>query len=621
MATPGIVELLRQRVVFADGAMGTMLYQHGAFLNTCFDELNLTNPRLVKRVHDGYVEAGSDFIETNTFGANEYKLARFGLADKVEAINAAAVEIARQSAGEAVLVAGAVGPLGVGHGATNALLAGQYVQAFARQIKALAQAGVDFLVLETFSHPDELRTAIRAAREVCDLPVVAQMSITEDNETIYGHPLGAAFYHVSREPNVVAVGLNCSIGPSVMLESLKLLRGITDKPIAIQPNAGLPQEVDGRKMYMCTSEYMAEYAKRFFEHGARIIGGCCGTTPDHIRQIVRAVGAMDRAMHRTEKPRIAAGAAEPAKGRTPVPLAQRSRIGAKLAAGEKWCSIELTPPKGVELTDLEAKVQLCAQHGIDAINVPDGPRASSRLSPLVTAVKVQQAGDVEAILHVCCRDKNILSLQADMLGAEAMGVKNVLIITGDPPKLGDYPDATAVFDVDSVALTGVVRNLNRGLDIGGGELAKGLSLVIGVGANPAASDLARETDRFRRKVDAGAEFAVTQPVFDPAVLLRFLDATAAFAIPVVAGIWPFTSYKNAEFMANEVPGVVVPPPLLDRMSRSKTREQGRAIGVEIAREMIEAVRDRVAGLAVSAPFGNVHIALATLGKIDISELQ
>jgi homocysteine S-methyltransferase len=618
MGNKRLSELLSQRVVLSDGAMGTMLYQYGVFLNACFDELNVSNPGLVKKVHEGYVSAGVDFIETNTFGANEVKLAKYGLAEQVEKINQAGVRIARQCAGDMVLVAGAMGPLGY-ELTPNSLE--QAKKAYQKQAMALAGAGADFLLLETFSNTDGLLLAIHSARDVTDIEIVAQMTVNENNETIYGERIEHAIARVAAEPAVTAVGLNCSVGPSAMLGAFELIRAVTDKPISIQPNAGLPRQVEDRMLYMCTPEYMAEYAKRFFEKGARIIGGCCGTTPDHIKEIVRAVRSMDKAAAARVQVVVEAAVRPAAVSEVrQTPLAEKSRWGARIAAGEKVTTIEITPPKGLDIEPILDKAKLCAEFGVDAINIPDGPRASSRLSPLVTAIKIQQAADIEAILHFCCRDRNLIGMQSDMLGAAAIGVRNILVITGDPPKMGDYPQATGVFDMDSIALTGVIRNLNRGIDIGGGAFSPPAGLAMGVGANPVAAQMSRELDRFRRKVEAGAEFAITQPVFDVRTLFDFLDAIEPYKIPVIAGIWPFTSLKNAEFMANEVPGVVVPKELLTRMSEPKTKEQARATGVQIAREMIEEITGRVAGFAVSAPFGNVRIALAVLGKIGIEEI-
>ena len=620
MTRDSLLTILSERVLVGDGAMGTMLYQHGVFLNSCFDELNLTSPRLVQEIHESYVEAGADFIETNTFGANEVKLGKFGLADKVEQINQAAVEIARESAMGQVLVAGAMGPLGRQITEHGGLTTEQAAAAFVRQARALAETGADLLIMETFSRTEELLLAAGAVHEIIDLPIIAQLTVNERNETIYGERIDLAVARVAALPGVTVVGLNCSVGPSDMLGSLELIRNVVDKPISVQPNAGLPRQVEGRMLYMCTPEYMAEYAKRFFEKGARVIGGCCGTTPEHLSEIARAVHSVDKAATGRSSSVITVDKPVRPRGTEQTPLAEKSQLGAALAQGRKITAIELTPPRGVDTNSIIEKARLCAELGVDAINIPDGPRASSRLSPLVTAVEIQRNADLETILHFCCRDRNLIGMQSDILGASAIGLKNILVITGDPPKLGDYPHATGVFDMDSIALTDVIAKLNFGLDIGGNKFSPSTSLTIGVGANPIAVDFDREVERFRQKVEAGAEYAITQPVFDPEMLLKFLDSTKSCEIPVVAGIWPFTSYKNAEFMANEVPGVVVPDNLLERISTAQTREEGRKLGIEIAREMIEAISDHVAGFAVSAPFGNVRTALAVLGKIDINDL-
>jgi methionine synthase I (cobalamin-dependent)/5,10-methylenetetrahydrofolate reductase len=610
-----LAQILESGILIGDGAMGTILYSHGVFLNACFEELNLNNQALIKRVHDSYVAAGVDFIETNTFGGNEFKLGKFGLADKVEQINAEGVSVARRSAAARndVLVAGAMGPLGFSVEPIGQLTRRQAFDAFAKQAGALKKGGVDFLLLETFTDPNELLIAIEAVQST-ELPIVAQMTVNEQQETIYGQKVQDVIRLIGGHDAVTAVGLNCSVGPAEMLSSLELIRDVTEKPISIQPNAGLPRQIDGRMLYMCTPEYMAEYAKRFFEKGARIIGGCCGTTPEHLKEIVKAVRPLHKAT--AVKPeKITASIERPiAIGQKPKSLAEKSRLGHKLATGQKVTMIELTPPRGVDISGVLEKVQQCAAAGIDAINIPDGPRASSRLSPMITAVKIQQSANIEAILHVCCRDRNIIGLQSDMLGAYAIGLRNVLLITGDPPKLGEYPDATAVFDLDSIALTRLVANLNMGIDIGSNAISPPTALTIAVGANPVSADLPREIERFKRKVDAGAEYAITQPIFDAASLLNFIEATKGYKIPIVAGIWPFSSFKNAEFMANEVPGVVVGKDLLERMSKAATRSDGIKLGVEIAQEIIEDIKDYVAGFAVSAPFGNIEAALAVLGK-------
>ena len=619
MTAKNIKNLIRKDILIGDGAMGTMLYERGVFLNTCFDELNLTSPQLVVNVHNEYIKAGCDFIETNTFGANAIKLAHFGLANSVSKINIAATELARQAAGSDILVAGAMGPIGTNNPNMNDTQKESAMEAFTEQAAALAAGGCDFLLLETFTTAAELEIAIAAAAAT-KLPIVAQLTCTEQLTTLFGTPIQNAIAQIAEYPEVSAVGLNCTLGPSDMLEALKLIRLVTDKPLSIQANAGLPRHVEGRTLYMCTPEYMAEYAKRFCENGATIIGGCCGTTPAHIQQIVRAVRPLAKAMDVNPTPlHIEVQETKPI-GKSPIDLTVKSRIGKKLATGEPITCIELTPPRGVDPNKAIESAIHCAEYGIDAINIPDGPRASARLSPLVTALKIDQAVDIETILHICCRDKNLIGLQSDLLGVQTMGLRNVLLITGDPPKLGDYPDATGVFDLDSIALTKLTDRLNRGLDIAGNELPQQLSLTIGVGANPVASELNREIERFKQKVAAGAEYVITQPVFDVDMFFEFQNAVKEYNIPFVAGIWPFTSYKNAEFMANEVPGVVVPTALLGRMSKATTREGGRRIGIEIAREMIEILTPHVAGFAVSAPFGNVRIALAALEKIDIDTI-
>jgi len=620
-------KLLSQRVVIGDGAMGTMLYSKGVFVNTCFDELNLTSPSLVKEIHQQYVNAGADFIETNTFGANEFKLARFGLADKVEQINSAAVKIAKETAGDKALVAGAVGPLGIDIAQGSRVSEKEIINAFANQIKALSQAGstsspqagVDFILLETFGNLKEILLAIKATGEVCELAIVAQMAINEYKETLYGDRLDTAMKSLSEIQQVVAVGLNCSLGPAAMLESLDVIKKATTKPISLQPNAGLPRTVDGRTLYMCTPEYMAEYAKRFYEKGVRIIGGCCGTTPEHIRQIVKTIRSIDRAAIRPAAVEVKPTVKQAVRQKA-AELKDKSKLGAKLAAGQKVITIEISPPKGADVSELLEKVRICERCGADCVNIPDGPRASSRLSAMITAIKIEQSCDIETILHFCCRDRNIIAMQSDLLGIHTVGLRNVLVITGDPPKLGEYPDATGVFDLDSIALTRVISDLNCGIDIAGNSFPSPTSLAVGVGANPVAADLKREIDRFKKKVEAGAEFAITQPVFDADSFLRFLDATKNCRIPVIAGIWPFTSFKNAEFMANEVPGVFVPKKILDRMAQTKDQKDSRRAGIEIARELMEQISDVTAGFAISAPFGNVKMALAAAGKIEIDKI-
>jgi methionine synthase I (cobalamin-dependent)/5,10-methylenetetrahydrofolate reductase len=591
-----------------DGAMGTMLYSRGLFLNVCYDELNLSHPDIIRDVHREYVRAGAEVIETNTFGANPVKLAQHGLAGDTEAINAAAVRIARDAAGTRAAVVGAIGPLGIRIEPFGETSLEEARQAFARQAAGLLAGGVDGFLLETFSDVEELRSAVDGVRLVSDLPIMAQMTVGEDGRTYFG-TAPADFGPALEAMGVDAVGVNCSVGPHGVLEAIEQLARVVTLPLTAMPNAGLPRDVGGRKMYMASPEYMASYAKRIVEAGARFVGGCCGTTPEHIKAMV---GFVQSASPRHATTVTAVHAAAP--GVASVPLGERSRLGAKLAAGEFVTTVEIVPPKGVDPAPMFAQVRALKAAGVDAVNVPDGPRAQSRMGALLSGLMIEREVGLEAVVHYACRDRNLLGMLSDLLGAAAAGLRNLLIITGDPPKMGPYPDATAVFDIDAIGLTNLVSRLNHGLDPGGNPIGAPTRFVIGVGVNPAAPDLERELSRLAWKVDAGAEYAVTQPVFDLDQLDRFLDRTARHELPIVAGIWPLVSLRNAEFLANEVPGISVPEAVLERMRRASAagREEGLAEGVRIAQEMLAAVRGRVQGVQIAAPLGRVPVALEVL---------
>ncbi len=597
--------LTRPDVVLFDGAMGTMLYSKGVFLNRCYDELVLSQPELVKEVHLEYVRAGAQILETNTFGANRPKLAAYGLADQVVAINRAAAEIARQAAGEGRYVAGSIGPLGLRLEPYGPTSFAEARQLFAEQARALADGGVDLFVLETFSDILEIQQALQAVREVCDLPIVAQMTVGEDLQTAYG-----------ASPEVVAdaldrwgadvIGLNCSVGPAKLLEAIERIEGRTDRPLSVQPNAGLPREVDGRKIYLSSPDYFGTYARRLAQAGVRFIGGCCGSTPEHIAKMHDALRAT--APGRAVVVQRAPEQAPPDVA--VVPLAERSRLAARIAAGQFVTSVEIVPPRGCDPARMLEGVRILRDAGVDAVNVPDGPRAQSRMGAIATALLIEREG-IEAVVHYTCRDRNLLGMMSDLLGAAALGLHNLLLVTGDPPKMGPYPSATAVFDIDSIGLTNMVTRLNMGLDIGGNPIGPPTSFLVGVGVNPGAVDLDQELRRLEWKVEAGAQFAITQPVFDPGQLESFLERIEGLRIPVVAGIWPLVSLRNAEFMANEVPGVIVPPGLIERMKQDG-REAQLHEGLAIAREMLERVGPYVQGVQVSAPFGRVELALEVL---------
>ncbi len=611
---PTLGDLLADgRVHVVDGAMGTMLYGRGVFLNVCYDELNLKQPDLVREIHREYVRAGAELLETNTFGANPVKLATHGLAAETERINAEAARLAREAAGGRAAVAGAIGPLGVRIEPFGEMSVAEAREAFVSQVRGLLTGGVDGFILETFSDVAELGAAFQAVRSLSDLPVIAQMTVGTDGKTHYGTD-PAVFGPELAAMGADVVGVNCSVGPHGVLEAVEKLARVVTLPLSAQPNAGLPREVADRKIYMASPEYMASYARRMVEAGARLVGGCCGTTPDHIRAIVGFVQSVSpRHVHTVSATPIAATAADP------IPLAERSHIGAKLAEGRFITTVEIVPPKGVDPAPMFAQVRLLKAAGVDAVNVPDGPRAQSRMGALLSALMIQREVGLEAVVHYACRDRNLLGMLSDLLGAAGAGIRNLLIITGDPPKMGPYPEATAVFDIDSIGLANLVSRLNRGLDPGGNPIGQPTRFVIGVGVNPAAPDLDRELKRFAWKVEAGAEFAVTQPVFDLAQLDRFLARVESFRIPIVAGIWPLISLRNAEFLANEVPGISVPDSILERMRRasSKGKEEALAEGVQISQEMLAAAADRVQGAQVSAPLGRVAVALEVLQAAPI----
>lgn len=615
MSQHPFLTLLEERpALLFDGAMGTYLYQKGVFLNRCFDELNVAAPDLVRGVHEEYVRAGADVLETNTFGANAVKLGPHGLGGRVAELNAAGVRVARQAARDQALVAGAIGPLGAQIEPWGPMALGEARDAFRQQAAALAEAGADLFVIETFGNLSEMQQAIRAVREVCDRPIVAQMTIDADGNSLYG-TTAETFTQRIDEWGADVIGLNCSVGPKAMLDALERMARVTRKPLSAQPNAGIPRAVEGRNIYLVSPEYLAEYTRRFVQAGAHVVGGCCGTTPNHIRamrQTLRLLAA-DTARQRGPRVTVAAGD-EPAEPTVqPVPFAERSRFAARLAKGEFVTSVELSPPRGHDPSRVLAGAKTLREAGVDVVNVPDGPRATARMGALAAAVCIERGAGIETVLHYACRDRNLLGIQSDLLGAQALGIRNLLLVTGDPPKLGDYPDATAVFDVDAIGLTHIVRKLNEGVDIGGAPIGVPTSFCFGVGVNPGAVDLAHELKRYRYKIEAGAEFAITQPVFDVELLERFLEKVRDVRVPVIAGIWPLLSFRNAEFMNNEVPGAHVPAPLLERMRAADEAGRGREEGLAIAREVFERVRPLIQGVQVSAPMGKVKLALKVFG--------
>jgi homocysteine S-methyltransferase len=591
-----------------------MLYSKGFPLSGCFDELNLTRPQRVKEVHLGYAKAGAEILETNTFGASRIRLERSNLGDKVREINLAGARLAREVSGDELYVAGAVGPLGVRLEPLGPTSLEEAREFFREQIAALAEGGVDLIVVETMIDVNEAQQALEAAREVTKLPVVVQMTIQEDGSTPTGM-LPEDFTRLLEDWGADLIGLNCSVGPAAILEALERMACVTNRKLAAQPNAGMPRTVEGRSIYLCSPEYMADYARRFIQAGARLVGGCCGTTPEHIKAIKAAV--------RSLRPTAARAAVEVSSRRIqplePPPVHLRSRLAAKLTQGEFPVLAEVIPPKGCDPTkEIEGARYLQVQ-GVDVLNIPDGSVATARMSALTLATLVEQRVGVDVLLHYSACDRNVLTIQADLLGAYALGLKNILALTRDRAQYSTLTE-TSFFEVDSIGLVNILSNLNRGLDAGGNPLGTQTGFLIGVGLNPTAVNPDEEIHRFELKAAAGADFAVTQPVFDIEQFRRFLrriESITQGRFPIVAGLWPLTSFRNAEFLNNEVPGVSVPPEVMERMRQADTGDRARVEGVKIAQETLLEIRDLVQGVQITAPFGRYAMAVEVaqvLGK-------
>jgi methionine synthase / methylenetetrahydrofolate reductase(NADPH) len=608
MRTP-FRERLSSGAVLFDGGMGTELYKRGVFINKCYDELNISNPSLVEQVHRDYKAAGAEVLETNTYGANPHKLQAHGLLDKLNAINLAGATIARSVAGDDIYVAASIGPLGAQMEPLGPLSREEVREMFMLQLRPLIEGGVDLVILETFVYPEELEQAILAVRSLCDLPVIAQMTINDDATSLTGASPEVMIREIeAMKPDVL--GVNCTVGPSVMLQWLEQVRPLTDLPISVMPNAGKPRNIDGRNIYMTSPEYMGTYARRYLQSGSDIIGGCCGTGPEHIRAMRNALSAHDS---KAVQPAVHVREFEKPVDVEVIPRPEKSRLARRLSDGHFVTLVELVAPRGISArTELE-KAKRLYYSGIDAINIPDGPRASARMSAMALAAIIQREIGVEPVLHYACRDRNVIGIQSDLLGAYALGVRNILAVTGDPPKLGNYPDATAVFDVDAIGLVNIINRLNHGLDIAGNPIGPPAGMHIGVAANPGAMDLEHELRRLDWKVEAGAEFIVTQPVFDLDVFWSFLRRIEHIKIPLIAGLWPLASLRNAEFMSNEVPGCSVPEQIMERMRRfADSKEAARAEGIAIARETLSQMRGSIAGVQISAPFGRVETVMEVL---------
>ena len=608
---PDFLSAIEDRVLVCDGAMGTMLYTKGIFISRCFDELNLSAPALVREVHADYVKAGADIVETNTFGANRTKLMTHGLAEQTREINLQGARLAREAARANAFVAGAIGPLGIRIEPWGKTSIEEARAVFRDQAQALVDGGVDLFILETFFDLNEVQAAMRGVRDVSDRPLVVQMSVEDDGNSQEGTP-PELFAKRLDEWGADVVGLNCSVGPQAMLDAIERIANATSKKLSAQPNAGKPRSIEGRNIYLCSPEYMASYARRLVEHGVRIVGGCCGTTPEHIQAIRKAV--QGHGLHGLRGSKSVQSMQSAARSESPT-LANKSRFGGKLAREEFIKIVEMIPPVGHDYAEAIDKAKYLQAHHIDAINVLDAPPSSARMNAISLAILLERSTEIESLAHYTCRDKNLLGMQADLLGAYALGLRNLLLTTGDPHQMGDYMDATVVFDVDSIGLTNMVRRLNQGIDVGEKSIGKPTGFVLGVGANAGTiSNDAEELNRFKYKAQAGAEFALTQPVFDVRVFEGFMRRIESCKVPIVVGILPLPNFKMAEFMHYEVPGCSLPPHILQRMQQADSQgpDRARAEGIAIAREILNAVRGMVQGVQIRGPFDRYETPLEVL---------
>jgi methionine synthase I (cobalamin-dependent)/5,10-methylenetetrahydrofolate reductase len=612
----GFLETLDRRVLVCDGAMGTMLYAKGIFLNRCFDELNLSQPDLVAEVHREYVRAGADVLETNTFGANRFKLANFGYADKTRAINTQGARIAKHAARESAFVAGSIGPLGVRIEPWGRTAIGEAEDAFREQVAALLDGGVDLFMLETFRDLAEIQAAIRAVRSLSTLPIVAQMTTEADGNSLDGTP-PEAFAPALERAGADVIGLNCSVGPAAMLETIEAIGRISGARLVAQPNAGRPRDVEGRNLYLSSPDYMASYARRFAAAGVRLVGGCCGTTPDHIRQIVTAVKttASGKAAKHRPAPQPAQAGQPPSA--PPVERASKSALARTLVVNRFAVVVEVAAPRGWDLDDVVGQARRFRQLGAIAVNIPDYPKSGARASALALGVLVEQQAGVEVLLHYCCRDRTLIGMQSDLVGAHAMGLRNVLLVTGNPAPRANYADATSVFDVDAIGLANMVAHLNRGLDIGGQAIGAPTRFHVGVAMNPFAPSADEEWRRLMHKIEAGAEFIVTPPIFDLEAFAPVLTRLTATGLPVLAGLAALTGLRHAELLASEVAGVRIPDALFERL-RHATDESTEALAIVV--ELGRWLRAHAQGLQITTVHSSPEMAeriLQALGQAGL----
>lgn len=607
--------------ILFDGAMGTELYARGVYINQCYDELNFIRPDLVEAVHTDYLRAGAEVIETNSYGANRYKLSSHGLSEIVVKLNKTAVEIAqkaRDKSGVDAYICGSIGPLGKRLSPLGTISANDARQAFAEQARGLVEGKVDLISIETMVIAGEMIEAVNGVRDVTDLPVIAQFTLTDWNESAFGSTL-PLFASRLQGLEVDCIGINCSLGPNKLLQAAKILRDQTDLPIIIQPNAGELEWFEGRLISRSTPEYFAEYTKRLIQSGVKIIGGCCGSTPAHIKAMDSAIRAISPEKSQVLLPSNPVRKLKVEKADFYKPYHEMSPLADALD-NKRWIfSVEISPPRSPSIAQVIKKAKVLKENGIDLINIPDGPRASARLSATVLANEIQRQVGIDVIPHYTCRDRNILGIQSDLLGIEVLGISNILCVTGDPPKLGDYPMATAVFDVDAIGLLHIADNLNHKLDLVGNPIQHPTALHLGCGVNPGAVNLDQEIERLHLKIDNGACYILTQPVFDEEVFFRFLEKIKPLDVPIIVGILPLASYRNAEFFHNEVPGMEVPQNIREMLKPITDREESAKLGVKIAADSLLKVAPSAAGAYIMPPFGKIELALEVIEIFRKSE--
>ena len=611
-----LLERLRERPLLGDGAMGTMLYARGVPLDACFDVLNVNEPKVVQGIHAEYIQAGADWIETNTFGANRFKLAVHGLSARVREINLRGVKLARdvrETMGRDVFVLGSVGPLGKYLAPLGSITPEEARAAFLEQAEGLLEGGVDGFVVETFSDLTEMRQAVEAIRAITDLPVVTQVAFTQDHVTFLGQT-PTEVVRTLRELPVQVIGANCSVGSSTLYDVLEqMLPEAGGLAVAIQPNAGLPSRIGERLIYISSPAYMADYAARMLVAGARMVGGCCGTTAEHIRAMREAV---DRHVPRAgavsvSTPRRVRADASPTP--TLPTTAAPTLLQRKVDEREFMVTVELDPPRGHNIEKLVQGAKLLAERGVEVVDINDGSLGRVRMSVLPTAILVREATGLDINMHFTCRDRNLMGIQADVLGAHALDIRNILAMTGDPPRSGDYVNATAVFDVDAIGLIRILTGMNEGRDATGNSVGEPTSFCVGAALDPAAAEPSREMERLLAKAEAGARWCQTQPVYDLEVLERFFQRTRS-PIPVVVGVLPLHSSRHAEFLHNEVPGITVPDGVRARMKDAGDR--GLRAGIETAQSLVSQLRGRYAGAYLMPSFGRFEVVAEVLDALQ-----